>query len=253
MEKDVFSIAPIALWPISRFSADGHLVATTTANMMVEVWDATLGTCSFILNDAVMNSNVFFRSHSCSAVFSASSMFIADSSDNREVWVWNIHTRSLVKSIYVGRNVDQIAVSSDGSRLASVSRSDITIWDLAVEKPIARLKNSFQSSVAFSVDRNTILIKNHDHIDHWRITPTPSPGPFDLPMIFVHILSKPWHNQSHSYYPDSEWILSQNKRRMLWLPPNKRARTTDSHRRKIAIVSQDGKWYIVDFSNILLL
>jgi len=196
-------------------------------------------------------------------------MFIASLSipvilDERgAVWVWNVRTHSLVKSINVGRRARYIAVSSDGGRLACVSTDDITIWDLAIERVIARSVHPYPSlpsystssrlRVEFSVHGNTVLITNRNRVDYWCISPASalSPSPLDLPMVLAHMPSdSPSYDKSRSYYEDGEWI--HDGRRRLWLPPDKRARTTDSCGEKIAIVSRNGKVYIVDFSSASL-
>jgi len=241
------------------FSADGRMVVTTTASMMVKVWDATVGTSLSVFNVAI-GRNRFYRSDRSSVVFSANSMYIACLSgltfDEGTVWVWNVHTGSAVKSINVGRDARRIAVSSDGGRLASVSTYNITIWDLAIEKSIARSKNPysgpFQLRISFAADGNTVLINNRNRVDHWCISPALSPSPFELPMVLIHIPSWSCRDQPRSYHQHGKWILSQDGKHMLCLPPDKEAQITDSHGDRIATVPRDGKWYIVDFSNVSL-
>jgi len=245
-------------------SADGHLVATTTAHM-TKVWDVTIGTSLSMINGAVGRDDQGY----IASVFSTNSMFIACLSgwifNAGTVFVWNVHTHSLVKSIKVGRT-GHIAVSSDGSRLASVSSYDITIWDLAIERPIAKLEHEFPDSypystaprlrVEFTVDGNTVLITDRNRIDYWCIYPALSSSPIEYPMRLVHMPSWTDHDQPCSYYEDGGWILRQDLRRMLWLPSDKRStdrdkgRMTDGRGEKFASVSQDENLYIFDFSNV---
>jgi hypothetical protein len=159
-----------------------------------------------------------------------------------------------------------IAVSSDCSRLASVSTDGITIWDLAIKRPIARSQhtypypNSFSTAsrlrVEFTVDGNTVLVTNRNRINYWCICPALSSSPIEYPMRLVHMPSWSNHDQPCSYYEDGGWVLRQDLRRMLWLPPDKRSpdwderRMTESLGEKFASVSEDENLYIVDFSNV---
>jgi hypothetical protein len=66
-------------------------------------------------------------------VFSPNSAFVACRWDYR-VWIFDVHTRTLVKSINMVHNADASAVSSDGSRFLCLWTNCFTLWDLLNEK-----------------------------------------------------------------------------------------------------------------------
>jgi hypothetical protein len=56
-------------------------------------------------------------------------------------------------------------------------------------------------------------------------------------------------NQSYRCDEEDEWILDQDGRRVLWIPPDERPRSWNfTHERKIVIGTEGVKVYSVEFS-----
>ena len=55
--------------------------------------------------------------------------------------------------------------------------------------------------------------------------------------------------QSYRYEMDSEWILDQDGRHILWMPPDERPREIWCFKckKKVLIQTEGGKVYLVDF------
>jgi hypothetical protein len=217
-----------------------------------------------------------------------------------EVQIWNTHTH-LHKSIAVGNNitVSHIALSPDGSQLASLSSFHMKLWDLDSEGCLAHLEFDspleVQVQISFSTNATSIsLLKNSGSTRSWLISPNQNIDPTQHSIknsdgtkgwLVSHPLMYPWHfspwhislkmNREGTKLPmvfvptmeeqsdrdasaprqlyhcdmDNEWILDQDKRRVLWIPPDERPRkiwNCFEHEKKVLV--QSGKVYIVNFS-----
>ena len=222
------------------------------------------------------------------------------------VHTWNAHT-GLHKSIIVDYDVFHIALSPDGSQLASLSPSHMKLWDLKSEGWLAHLefnrKLEGQAKISFSTDATSVSILEKSHgMQSWCISPNhnidltrdsiknsdgtqtwlishplesltqilpyidPNHHPRDpinnhdrtkLPMVFVPTMEEQSNQdasvpcQSYHYKTDSEWIMDQDGRHILWIPPDERPRkfwNGFKHEKKILIQTESGKIYFVNFS-----
>ena len=193
----------------------------------------------------------------------------------REVQIWNAHTH-LHKSITIDYDVFHIALSPDGSQLASLSQFDMKLWDLKSKECLAHLEfdspSGVQVQISFSTNATSItLSKNSGGTRNWLISPNHNidlsrdsiknsgctqQDPAKLPILFVPTTEE-WSNQDvsapcQSYHcdTDDEWILDQDGRHILWIPPDERPRKIWNGfkcEKKVLIQTESGKVYYVNF------
>ena len=202
------------------------------------------------------------------------------------VQTWNVRTHRH-KSIDVDDNVFHIALSPDGSQLAALSPSHVTLWCLKLARCLARLEfgESLQveAQISFGIDRISVSlmknsggtqswhispnsninltensIKNSDSTRSWLSYPNTNCAGTELPMVFVPTMEE-WSNQdastpcqSYRCDMDNEWILDQDGRRILWIPPDERPQQGIwggfKLEKKFLVQTQSGKVYFVKFA-----
>jgi WD40 repeat protein len=241
-------------------SPDERLV-TLKSKKEADILDATTGQSLFTFPVADL----------LSIAFSLDLAFVAFLLPPSTVQIWNAHTR-LPKSIAVDDDVFHIALSPDGSRLASLSFSHMKLWDPESNGCLAHLEfdRPFQvkAQISFSTNAKSVSVLNNSGTQSWRIrTPRISQAArrsrmkngdaTKLPIVFVPTTEER-SNQNASapcqFYrcdTDGEWILDQDGRRVLWIPPDERPqRSWNNFKRekKVLIQTESGKVYFVDFS-----
>jgi WD40 repeat protein len=208
--------------------------------------------------------------------------FVAFLKRNGTVHIWNTHTR-LHKSIDVDDNVFYVTLSPDGSQLASLSSSHMKLWHLKRSRCLAHLEFDrclqAKAQISFATNGTGVsLLKNSGGTQSWRISPNhnidltrnsiknsdgtksrlvsahcSNGGTTKLPIVFVPIIEERsnWDTsvpcQSYHYKADSEWILDQNGRRVLWIPPDERPQRIWKHGKVMAIQTESKKVYFVKF------
>ena len=203
-----------------------------------------------------------------------------------EVQIWNAYTRHH-KSIIIDDDVFHIALSPDGSQLASLSPSHMKLWDWKSEGCLAHLEFDrplqVQVQISFSANATSLsILKNGVGVQSWCISPNHnidltrdsiknSDGTMSrlisvhhsrarnsdvnkLPIIFVPTTEE-WSNwdasmpcQSYHCDTDDEWILDQDGRHVLWIPPDERPMNFWSGFKNVLIQTESGKVYHVNFS-----
>jgi hypothetical protein len=243
-----------------------------------------------------------------SIAFSWDATFVAFLGRGGVVQMWGADTRRH-KSIVIDADVFHIALSPDGSQLASLSPYHIKLWDLKSEGWLAHLESDqplwVQAPISFSTNAISFSVsdlKNSDNVQSWRISPnhniylTENPiknsdgtrswltfhpstyfatqmwqhiyrnytgNPINnrhgakLPMVFVPTTEERSNQdasapcQSYRYDTDDEWILAQDRRRILWIPPDERPRKVWNIikcEKVMVIQTESGKVYYVNFS-----
>ena len=89
-----------------------------------------------------------------------------------EVKIWNMETN---ETYILGRHnhaVESIAISSDGSRIASGSSDGVRIWDARLRGSINEEAHIERVRVALSHDGRWIVTASFRHIQAWRVTET---------------------------------------------------------------------------------
>jgi WD40 repeat protein len=239
-------------------ASDGRLVKSES-NEDVKIWDATSGKCLFT-SDSTRYSTRF------SLDFALAASVPDLLHDPPLKWsILNVRTGRLIKKMdYLCTRL--VALSSDGTRMASFSHVGIELWSLVTGKRLAQLEldHQWKSDIAFNVDGSSILITAGDgSTKSWRITPTPPPDQrssssktsASLPMVLVPMhpgqdASAPLICQSYDYNIGDEWIVGQDGARVLWVPPDRRG-CSIVHGKKVAIGTRGGRVYMVDFSSAL--
>jgi WD40 repeat protein len=278
-------------------SPDERLV-TLKSNMGADILDATSGQCLFTIPvDDFLSIGI-----------SLDLAFVAFLLPHNEVQIWNSHTCHH-KSIAIDNNVFYIALSPDGSQLASLSLSHMKLWDLKREGCLAHLQFDkplrVQAQISFATGNATSVsvlknsdgtqswcifpnhnidltrhsIKNSDGTKSWLISrplkshrrqhispnynihltgdPIMNSGITKLPMVFVPTTEErsnqdiPALCQSYRCDTDGEWILDQDGRRILWIPPDERPQqiwNCFKCEKKVLIQTEGGKVYFVNFS-----
>jgi hypothetical protein len=114
--------------------------------------------------------------------------------------------------------------------------------------------------VVFGVDGTTVRLESNysESVMEYRISPIQSSSDNDhidghssLPMQFVPIQDpQPSVSSSHlCYKKGSEWIIDEQKRRVLWVPPDLRNRS-DSREKKAVLGSESERLVFVDISDV---
>jgi WD40 repeat protein len=220
------------------FAPDGRVMASRS-DRDVKICDMTTDDCLF----------TFVSRHPESILFSPNSAFVASWCDNfYRVRVWNVHTRSLVKDVRLDFEAFycHVALSPCGGRLVSqsspcresVSQSylEIILWDLRSGHPVARLDFDCpllrESRIAFAVDGTSVFTHSGGEIlQRWRISSAPlshdHDDPFSntnkstsLPMVFIAMQENLSLSRQYCRYKGDEWILGEDGKRILWLPPD---------------------------------
>jgi WD40 repeat protein len=258
------------------FAPDGRLM-TSRCDDYAKVWDTTSGDCLFTWNTYSVHS----------IAFSPDSAFLAClSSTGSHIEVWDVHTHCLVQVACLDLDMESfnnVALSPCVGRLVSLSSSHITLWDLGSGErlaylPVGSLKNSwFEPQIAFAVDGASVFTYGDDDkiMQRLCISLAPLSNHHDsntttftsLPLVFIPIQDESSHQvasmpRNWCRYEDdnSEWILGEDGKRLLWLPQDRRRssrgwvlswRTSSFHGKKIAIGTYSGRVYVADFSDAL--
>jgi WD40 repeat protein len=250
---------------------DGSVVASRSSSE-AKIWDTTSGDCLFTIDsDYAIKSIVFSPNSALVCLFYRGSFPGAT-----KLQVWNVHTRNLLVK-FTGRMVDfqyAPALSPCGTRVVFISSSRMTLWDLRSGKCLAHLDVDFPipwgSQITFAVDGTSVLFTNSGmRMRCWRISPAPSSSldsnqAASHPLVFIPIEDKSLHEVvsvsvpiQHCRYEGyhSEWILDEHSKRILWLPPDRRGKTkaSECHDKKVTIGTDDGRVYVADFSDVVLL
>jgi WD40 repeat protein len=219
--------------------------------------------------------------HFLSIGFSLNLAFVAFLLPHRTVPTWNAHTHRHMtvqtwnahthhhNSITIDDNVFHIALSPNGSRLASLSPYHMKLWNLKRKRCLAHLEFDdpleVQVQISFSSDATSVSVLNNSGTQSWHIhtshkfargSQTKNSDATKLPMIFVPTTEERSNQDAsapcRSYHcnKDDEWILDQDGRRVLWIPPDERPQNvwnTIKCEKVMVIQTESGKVYRVNF------
>ena len=149
------------------FSPDGAMLASTSEDRTIRLWDIATGTHRHTLTGH--NSRIY------SVAFSPDGLTLASGSENGRIRFWNVTTGQYRVTLEGhSRSVGSVAFSPDGQTLASGS-SDRTIrlWNATTGQYRVTLEGHSESinSVAFSPDGQTLASGSSDRtIRLWNAT-----------------------------------------------------------------------------------
>jgi WD40 repeat protein len=261
------------------FAPDGSVMASRSSSE-AKIWDTTSGDCLFTIHSDHGIESIAFSPNSA--------FLVCLLCHDAELQVWNVHTRShLVSEIFTDLMVDldniTLGLSPCGSRLVFLSSPHMILWDLRSGKRLAHLDVDFpipqRSRITFAVDGSGVLFTSSgdEIMQCWRISPAPSSSHHDHssdsdqatshPLVFIPIEDKSSHEVlsasvpiQHCHYvgDHSEWILDEDGKHILWLPPDRRAEawSSECHDKKIAVPVwidwNNTRIYLADFSDVAL-
>jgi len=139
----------------------------------------------------------------------------------------------------------------------------LTLWEVATGECLALMDvdDTFKD-VAFDVDGTSVILTSDDAlVKSWEISTAPQvPSDYQssvegdtLPMSFVpvHDIQQPTSPdiilRHYHYRNESEWILDEHNRRVLWIPADMRGFSSNWHRNKVVLGSHTGRVPILDF------
>jgi WD40 repeat protein len=176
---------------------------------------------------------------------------------SRTITLWNL-----------GRGWFQNLTPSDGytsySSRARLFDLGIEICDIHFMLNIDYSEYQQTSRIGFSVDGTRIFIRGADnrYIRSWSIPDSfaHSSQATSIPLAFPSMQGESSHQNHDVSVPrqccrceeGDEWILDQGGKRILWVPPDRRSQSSDSHGKKVAVGTKSGRVYVADFSDALL-
>ncbi len=142
------------------WSPTGQLLATSGADGMVKLWDATTGSLKFTLDDHFDSDTYSAKAEA--VAFSPDGLFVASGSGapfkGGSLKVWSVATGEVVADL-VGHTeeVTDIAWSPDGTKLVSCGDALLRVWDIASGQELWSLDNYTYNAVAWSQDGEKIV------------------------------------------------------------------------------------------------
>ena len=248
------------------FSADRQLLASSSDDNTIKLWDPATGALKHTLEGH--SSSVH------SVAFSADGQLLASGSYDTTIRLWDPTTGALKHTLEGhSRPVKSIAFSNDGQLLASgCGDGTIKLWDPAIGalKHILEGHTSSVESVAFSGSRQLLASGSDDHtiklwdpvtgalkhtlktddvateIEFSKHLPqlTTNQGSFDIRICYESFSSKLSAKVTDISLQAGRWVTVQGQRE-LWLPPNYRPTASAVKDNTIALGCTNGRVAII--------
>jgi WD40 repeat protein/serine/threonine protein kinase len=139
------------------FCARDERLASAGLDHLVKLWDLRTGA---VLHTLKGHEDVVL----CLAA-SPSGDRIASGSYDRTVKVWDVATGQELRTLAANGDVNRVAFTMDGRRLAALSKRAIQLWDLTSGKEIRQLKDTCNIyGLAFSPDGRHLATAGDDHL-----------------------------------------------------------------------------------------
>jgi len=240
------------------FSGDGQHIASGSEDHTAKLWNPSTGRRLHISTHPDKVSSV---------IFSPDSTLLASGSLDRKIRVWDTRTHNLISTFETPEHDIRyyhlsLGFSPNSNRLVSLREPlylderhsmRLELWEIATGTCLASVEidRSFDK-VVFGSDGTGVILESSNNTMRWSISPNQSPADdhSSLPVKFV-----PLHDTRQSvptrlhYWQRREWIVDEQERRVLWVPPEMRY-TGDSYGKMVVLGSDSGRVPIVDFSGV---
>ncbi|KAH7150699.1 hypothetical protein DER46DRAFT_628659 [Fusarium sp. MPI-SDFR-AT-0072] len=231
------------------FSSDSTRLASASDDNTAKVWDASSGACLQTLEGhskyvrSVAFSHDSIRICTNSVAFSHDSTWLASSSDDGTVKIWDVSSGTCLKTLEEHESCTRaVAFSYNSTRLASASDDKkVKIWDVSSG---ACLKTLDVLKPLFNISINATGFCLHTEID---TIATGTPSISDGKMAVTR--SQHSQHQSVTLSSDKVWLTFDSKK-LVWLPSEFRPSSIAILGRMVGIGEGSGKftYIILDFS-----
>ncbi|KKP07235.1 hypothetical protein THAR02_00665 [Trichoderma harzianum] len=151
-------------------SRDSSLVASSSANGVVRIWNAETGDCVRELKRSYVSPNTLHMGKDC-IIFSHDTTYVATTvSYGTSLWIWRVNTGECVHKSAHYESKFSLAFSHDSSLIASASVGTIPIWSVDTGNLVIELQLIGNSvSLAFSHDSSLLVSSSLDTIYLWNV------------------------------------------------------------------------------------
>jgi WD40 repeat protein/serine/threonine protein kinase len=157
MKKEIWRVSPGG-WVFSlAFSPDGKTLAAAGMHFPITLWN--------VAEAKVRQKSEGYRETVCSLTFTPDGKGLVSGSHDKTVKLWDLSTGQVRHALEHGIRVSVVAVSQDGSRIASAGdswstgRGSAKMWDLATGQLLRTFQGHPQGivSLAFSKDGSMLV------------------------------------------------------------------------------------------------
>lgn len=142
------------------FSSDSRVLISRGSDNGIKLWDARKGIRILTLKGHLQPIR--------SLAITGEGQFLASSSTDRTVKLWNLKSRKLIRTIEIGSDVYPgfLTFSPDGKTLAISDGTEVEFWNWRLPEKMRSIPGS--GFVQFTPDGTTIILQNQMNLQLWR-------------------------------------------------------------------------------------